>query len=401
MQPLQSLLRLTIAGVFLAALAPAAHAAPRLFTLSGPTMAADAAGGVGRVAISPLRVSPEVASALPFLPRIELDLPGGLFEAERTLEDAGAPGAWAGKLLEADGSLGGDVVLAAAGDALHGIVYASYHEVYEIRRARGGGHVLALIDQSVLPDCGGSPRAPGRAIDEATVGAEAKQAPPEIRVLVVYTAAARDAVGGQAAIEALAATAVAETNTAYKNSKTKGKQVLAAAVLVNHKDGNDFSKALKWVSADKNVANLRKLHKADLVILYFDTPTDPPQFCGLGFLITSAAGGKFGFSVTEAKLCAVANGTHAHETGHNLGLQHNPEDSSSKGLDAFSHGHFSVAGNWITIMSYRTHCPGCAKSLNYSNPKVSIGGIPSGIANQRDNAKTLKKTQVAAAKWVS
>jgi hypothetical protein len=101
----------------------------------------------------------------------------------------------------------------------------------------------------------------------------------------------------------------------------------------------------------------------------------------------------YAFQVT-ARSCAVSNLTLAHEHGHNLGMEHDPANGSAPSSASYpwSFGHL-VDGVFRTVMSYSNQCPsGCARAPYYSNPNVVYSGYPTGIVDQRDNARTANAT---------
>ncbi|MBZ0166254.1 MAG: hypothetical protein K8I00_05555, partial [Candidatus Omnitrophica bacterium] len=97
---------------------------------------------------------------------------------------------------------------------------------YEVRYSPAGLHVIKEVDESQLPD-----EAPPISQDEAPIRSQGVSGDPldrgavaqsdgagQIDVMVLYTPAARTAMGGVAGIESLADLSVIETNQAYANS---------------------------------------------------------------------------------------------------------------------------------------------------------------------------------------
>jgi hypothetical protein len=96
------------------------------------------------------------------------------------------------------------------------------------------------------------------------------------------------------------------------------------------------------------------------------------------------------FTVT-ARSCAVGNLSFAHELGHNMGSQHNPENGSGPTFP-YGFGHY-VNGSYRTVMSYVDPCPsGCTRVAYFSNPNVIFNGAATGINNARDNARSINNT---------
>jgi peptidyl-Asp metalloendopeptidase len=323
---------------------------------------------------------------------IELPLPGGSYRAVRTSLESRGPldFTWRGRL---DALGGGDVLFSVRGGAVSGLLYAP-DAVYEII-PRGKEQILARLDPSRFPSCGGAiPPGAVASGDEPPVAGD--PAAP-IDVLVLYTTHARTVAGSTSAIEALVQGAIDAANTAYANSQIATRLHLAHTEEVAH-DDSDFGESINWVSSDATVAKLRDTYRADLVDLLIDNT----QYCGLAYVMNRAGLGAgfapYAFSVVY-HACAVGNLSFAHELGHNMGCEHDPANGEAPD-DAsypYSFGHL-VDGSFRTVMSYATKCPhGCTRVAYFSNPNVSYSGVPTGIADQRDNHRTINNTAAIVA----
>jgi hypothetical protein len=221
-----------------------------------------------------------------------------------------------------------------------------------------------------------------------------------IDVMVAYTAAVRTALGGTTQAEAYAQQAVNSTNTAYINSDIHTRLRLAGTLEVAYAETSDLSAALGWAREDATVRAARNGVRADMVALLVETSGN----CGVGYLMTKV-GWDFAyhaFSVTSRR-CAVGNLSFAHELGHNQGCQHNPENGGPPERLAypFAYGHY-VDGAFRTIMSYSDPCTPpnfCPRVEHFSNPSVNFNGVPTGIANQRDNHRVINDTATAIAQF--
>ncbi|MBK7976779.1 MAG: thrombospondin type 3 repeat-containing protein [Deltaproteobacteria bacterium] len=135
---------------------------------------------------------------------------------------------------------------------------------------------------------------------------------------------------------------------------------------------------------------LRNQHYADLVALVVESGGS--GVCGQAYVQRSISSGfsESAYQVT-VRSCAVGNISYAHEHGHNLGFEHNPENGISPPSSAsyvWSYGHY-VNGSFRTVMSYADPCTsGCTRVQRFSNPGISFNGFPTGIADQRDNHRT-------------
>ncbi|WP_154222952.1 M12 family metallo-peptidase [Marinicella rhabdoformis] len=212
-------------------------------------------------------------------------------------------------------------------------------------------------------------------------------------VMVIYTPQARDAAGGVSGIEATAQAAVDAMNLSFDNSNVDAEAKISYVGLANYNDSGSSSESLTWVRSDPTVAQLRTAYGADMVSLLSN---DIGGSCGRGYVMQSPGAGfeSFAYQVTS-RSCAVGNLSFAHEFGHNMGLEHNPENSSTDPMNAsnpWSFGHYHN-NEYRTVMSYSAQCAnGCSRRQYFSNPDVQYLGLDTGIADTRDNARTLRQT---------
>lgn len=285
------------------------------------------------------------------------------------------------------------VVLTLKGGMIAGRIESS-DGVYEIRPGSDGQHELLKLDLDAFPSCGGG-------VDAVTTASPAPRgAAPSgsvMDVMAMYTPQARDAAGGVAQIEATIQAAVDNSNTAFIDSDMDARFVLVHTALAAYNDTGDSSADLVWLSGDAAVASLRDTQRADLVSLITE---DGGGFCGIGFVMRNPGPGFGGsaFQVT-ARQCAVGNLSYAHEHGHNMGFEHDPANGTSPASASFpwSFGHFDD-GSYRTVMSYSNQCTsGCTRVAHFSNPDITHNGTATGIANQRDNARSGDETALIVA----
>jgi len=271
-------------------------------------------------------------------------------------------------------------------------------DLFEIRPERDR-HVVERLNPSSFPPCAGPAPAGGGARAGAVADPVAGLAvsPEEgvvavttaqIHLLATYTPQARDAAGGVAQIEALIQAAVDNANLAFSNSLVNAHYTLVHTALSARNDSGNMSSDLSWLASDPATAALRNQYGADMVSLLVD---NGGSACGIGYVMRSPgpAFASYAFQVTD-KDCAVGNLTFAHENGHNLGMEHDPANGPAPASASYpwSFGHY-VNGLFRTVMSYSTPCTsGCTRAAYFSNPSVSYLGNPTGIIDQRDNART-------------
>ena len=325
---------------------------------------------------------------------------------------------WRGRFAD-----GGQAVLTLKNGWLVGVLY-SPRGVYELTTSPQG-QIFQKIDPAGFEPCyhaehgfdsqddrAGS-RAAGGAVEEVLavdpeVSDRRSSATPGLGeeglfvldVMIVYTPQARSGAGGVAAIEALAQNAVDVSNTAFANSQANTRFELVHTAQVFYNDTGNIVADRDWVRGYASVRNWRDWFDADLVSLWVE---NGGGYCGIAYLLGNESAvdfNPFAYQVT-ARSCAVGNLTYAHEHGHNLGLQHNPENGAppSQAFRTFGYGHYHN-GNYRTVMSYSSQCPaGCARQAFFSNPNVVFQSAATGIANSRDNVRVLDDVAPIAADY--
>lgn len=377
----------TACGLLYSLAAPA----QRLWELE-PTRAVglDMPSAVEQVALnwSPAVLGPEAE-------QLQLPLPGGrVLTVTRDRSELQPLGlGWFGRVAEVADST---VVLTAQGDQLAGYV-ALAGETWEISPSVDGP-VLLRHDPHAFPECGGAEPVP--ALTEArldatlvatgaasTDPASAAQAPAdepnEIDVLIVFSPGSLSALGGQPQAQTYAQNAVNLSNQVFGNSQMIARFRLAGVRYTGRADSGNSGTDLSWLRGDAEVAQWRNDTYADMVGMIAEFSNS----CGQGYLMTTNSVGfaPNGFQVS-ARTCAIGNLTYPHEHGHNMGFAHNPEDSGSA-VTTYAYAHWHN-GSYRTVMSYSNPCTnGCTRQPYFSNPNVNFNGLPTGIANQRDNAR--------------
>jgi hypothetical protein len=234
------------------------------------------------------------------------------------------------------------------------------------------------------------------ALADIPAAVAADTTPRVIDVNYFYTAASAAANGGEGTMPAFAALSCALTNQAYANS---GLGWITFRCLgpfkASYADTTNLTDALNWLGMSgagaSEVAAKYALTGADLSHM---TIAKSGGGCGLGYMPASAS---FALSTSD-RTCSNANLSFPHETGHNVGYNHDPanagctltaQPSGQLGCSgSYNYGHSFPIGapKWRTVMAY----PGAlgTRITQFSNPLVLYQGLyPTGIVNERDNAR--------------
>lgn len=314
---------------------------------------------------------------------------GKTHEARRVeLETRGAEDlTWRGKIG------GGDVVLTFKNGYVAGAIYAG-NDVYEVV-PKGDKQILVKLNHSLFPECGGevvsNEKIPPAA--ESALGQSADSG-DRVDVLVVYTTATKNILGGDAQAQAHAQAAIDMANTAYLNSRIRMRVRMVHSQEFVYTETSSASTDLSNLRNNAGIQALRETHKADLVAEI----SEAAGVCGIGYLMGSLPGNaNNGFTVTN-RTCAVGNVTLGHEMGHNMGSHHNPENGGTATFP-FSYGHY-VSGQFRTVMSYVDPCSGgCPRRPYFSNPAIEYLGFATGTDGARDNARSINNTADAIANY--
>ena len=196
--------------------------------------------------------------------------------------------------------------------------------------------------------------------------------PPILDILVVYTASAMAAEGGTPqAMENTIDAAVAYTNMCYFNSGVTAQMRVVHTEEVDYTESGDENVDLSRLQTPgdgymDNVQTLRDTYGADLVNLI----TGTSESGGLAYFAASA-GNFYPESAYSMEASNYILPGFAHETGHNLGCDHDLANAVGAGAYSYSYG-FSFNGGgiiWGTVMCYpgtqnpflfqsRRHLPG-------------------------------------------
>lgn len=278
---------------------------------------------------------------------------------------------------------------------------------WEIAPESDGRARLLRIDHERYPECSGTEPVPASDAAAAPAGAPVATAfrdrSDDIDVIIFYTLAAQTGAGGAAQIQATAQAAVDNSNLAFSQSNLASRFNLVAALELDFTESGNASADLSAFRANATVNAARDAYLADQSGLLVENGGGG---CGVGYLMTnvSSAFASSAFQVT-ARTCAVGNLTYAHEHGHNMGMAHNPENAGSA-VHPFAYGHWNNSAatqdeRFRTVLSYSNPCTtaNCIRRPYFSNPLVQYMGQPTGIADQRDNARNMELVTDTVANW--
>ncbi|GGK13306.1 hypothetical protein GCM10011394_23180 [Luteimonas terricola] len=366
---------------------------------------------------------------------------------ERHAEHASGDWSWIGR--DANGV---DAVLTFGERAMFGVLAAANGE--ELRLTTNGGQIWMVQQDSLVesriekgiregligPDyrvpqaVGAEAFAPGvleegGALAKAASGA-APMAPgdPNVDVLLGYTPGFVTMMGGTSQAQTRLNHIVTVGNQALANSSVAANLRLVGTLQVNYTDNGSNESVLEQLTGSNGSspvtvpASLQPLREerervgADLVSLVRRFRDTEHQGCGIAWLI---GGGQsqivpgheaYGYTViSDSNGTLSPDGGHycrdetlVHEIGHNLGAAHDRDaamgddgvlDAEDYGRYAYSFGYKTNAanGNFYTVMAYGD--AGQTAYRVFSNPQItSCGGRACGVANQSDNARTLRNT---------
>ena len=272
---------------------------------------------------------------------------------------------------------------------------------YELRSLKSGSALASLAGPASELSCGMSDahRAPAQqhAGDGGLAGVGCDDG-SLINVYVAYTDAAVAQAGGESQMLDQILWAFGDSNTIYANSGILVQIQLRGTERARGYAENPSSMANDLYALrdpadgvlDAVLANAT-WQGADLTAL---VRADGGGACGIAFLVGgSTADVDYGVSVTA--LGCFSNRTFTHELGHNMGCCHAPGDGggcNSGGVYPYSTGHRFFGTNGLQYRTVMAYSPG-ARIGHFSSPLVSFQGTPTGIADERDNARSINDTR--------
>ncbi len=197
----------------------------------------------------------------------------------------------------------------------------------------------------------------------------------------------------------------------YLNMVLANNQVTLRANMVHYQEAPpalaQAVSPLGPLSSSRDVLDLRIEHEADLVHLFFaETPgfcgqawvmlrgDRPTNFWGSGYGVTTVGGGCIDLA-NQVRDGEYANQfeTFAHEIGHNLGGNHDPDNTSidpSDAVEPYAYGHhnFEPQPNVKSVMSYNEG----RQEPFFSTVRVRPRNFIMGVAGERENERVVQRT---------
>jgi hypothetical protein len=343
---------------------------------------------------------------------------------------------WVGHVQGEDPAFG-PVTLAVENGAMAGNVRAG-GRTYQVRGTPGGGQIIYEVTERDVPShehiylSAAAVRA-AAAVQASAPRAAVTKAPGAVAdtgstldVLVAYTAQARADAGGTAQIQAQINTAIAETNTAYQNSQISQFMRLVGTLEVTYTSAgltiNGLATDLRCVAGTVTVGGgdqidptstclsdvraQRTALQADIVSLWVEGQLTGSGTVGIGYVMSNnvLVNGQpnpsffsgFAFSVVARRYAMALNYTFAHETGHNLGANHDHVTDAAVTNAIYPFAFDSIPANnaFHTIMAYPDKCGGCPAIQYYSNPNLTVQGQTIGVAGNGSNAADNHQTMI-------
>ena len=275
-----------------------------------------------------------------------------------------------------------------------------------------------------------TPSAPPPMIPLAPQAPTSPGDPPDtaIDILVLYTEGVRqhfDPSGGKTStvqhmLSYVTGTQHAMDNSTITNHPTIATVNMVAAKRVSRPDSGSLVADRTWVVTDSEPMGLRKFWKADVVV--YVTENGGTDYFGLAWEPSSegldAPGPGYApfAAATVLRSHAMNDESNAnpqqpfvspHEFAHTLGANHEVGNGSNPAtpVESWAYGHWApnAEGGNRTIMSYLV--PGCTlpcvRILNYSNAGVQVDWFRTGVAGQKENARTIQDFASTTAQYFS
>ena len=360
--------------------------------------------------------------------RLELQgTDGRILVAERSVfEDRGDGNVmWAGRFPGADYD---SVVLTVQDGHLQGMFGEPGRAAHWIRSGLDGLGSLTqpvgdgpvefcgagLVHDEAVPTLVDRSAASNPPVGDLPVGVRQESNHDRLDILVLYTVQAAEVWEefGHGTPRAAIQAAMDYLNLVFRNNSMPATPHLVhVAEAPAELDGPRY--VLDRLTDNKEVAELRATHQADIVHLFIGEPRQTLRYCGIAWVLTRAGernDWSNGYGVTTSDCFPDQAGAYpyfgevfAHEVGHNLGANHDPANtriSQDVAVRPWAFGHYdiSVAPTVETIMSYRSYVPRQRVPF-FSSVRIQPNGWTIGKENERENERAIYDTMPLAVRY--
>lgn len=293
---------------------------------------------------------------------------------------------WKGEFIKAEGSL---TIICKDGEIFGHITLDD--RVFEIHSFEKGKNILIEFDKEQLSkhSCAylDTIKIETKTVEKAVSVTTTRST---VRVLVLYTDAANNAVAN---INNTASLAVTQMNDALSNSAVNSNLYMSLAGVERiafTENRNDVEGDVANLSTNLTAQNLRNTHQADLVVLLTDGNYQLNYYGQLydvyGIVRNIGPSIAEAYAIVEADQ-ATPKYVFAHETGHLFGGRHHNDPTGT-----YEHGYHFLTGVWPfrkdrTTIMYAN--PG-DYILHYSNPDVEYKNKKTGTTSTNDVARKLR-----------
>ena len=227
--------------------------------------------------------------------------------------------------------------------------------------------------------------------------------PATIDIMVAYTPAAKTwATASGGGISNVINQLMAQAQLACDNSQTFITMRLVHAPEISYTEsgdaGTDLDRLTDTDGFMDDIHALRTTYGADLVVLLESLSSTG----GIGWLLNYSSGlPTLGFSISRVQQASWSFTT-IHEIGHNMGCGHHKLQNTQPGPGLYS---YSAGWRWTyntshycSVMTYEsgtffadgiTH----TRVAYFSDPAISLNGLPTGNATNGNNALTLRQVK--------
>jgi len=286
-------------------------------------------------------------------------------------------------------------------DRLTGAIHLDSGHCNALTGVRRGVARVELRDAMREPDC--VAEVPMHGAREGGTAATCDSG-ARVDLLVLYTDAALAQAGGLPQMLDWIHWAVADSNAIFAASR-----IGLTMRLVGAKRAPGYTEDPTTIANDLHALQdpadglldlalpQRNASAADLVALIRADGSGP---CGISYLLgTDAADEAFAYSVTA--LGCLTSRTFIHELGHNMGCCHAPGDGggcTTGGIFSYAVGHRFTGGDGAQYRTVMAYAPG-TRIPYFSSATATFSGVTTGIADTRDNARTITETRMVTSNF--